>query len=198
MHYRNILTDKRNATYFNSSRNLIHLIYLKTNFIILKSDYSSISIIDWNKISPSVSEWKRSTSHYPNYTFHKNQYLVKAPRVLITATHRLRIEVIKLVDYAATLLLKQYVTDPTFVAAVDVYEPFYLTGPISALLVTYLAIKPARVTHQCYFASDSPYCPLQRVDGHYPAETYHHLLWWMEQRDVPECLDGISEHLKFR
>ena len=91
-----ILTDKRNATHFNCSRNIIYLIYFKTNFIILKSDYSLISIIDWNQISPSVSEWKRSTSHYPNYTFHKNQYLVKAPRLLITATHRRRIEVISL------------------------------------------------------------------------------------------------------
>ena len=91
-----ILTDKRNATDFNCSRNLIHLIYFKTNFIILKSDYSSISIIDWNQISPSVSEWKRSTSLYPKYTFHMNQYLVKAPRLLITATHRRRIEAISL------------------------------------------------------------------------------------------------------
>ena len=74
-----ILTDKRNATNFNCSRNFIYLIYFKTNFIILKSEFSSISIIDWNQISPSVSEWKRSTSHYPYYTFQKNQYLLKHP-----------------------------------------------------------------------------------------------------------------------
>ena len=73
-------------------------------------------------------------------------------------------------EYAAILPSKQHVTDPTSRAVVDVYEQFYPTGPISALSVTDLSIKPARVTHHCHYASDSSYCPVQRVDGRYPAE----------------------------
>ena len=53
-------------------------------------------------------------------------------------------------EYAATLPLRQHVTEPTSGAAVDVYEPSYPPGPISALSVRDLVIEPARVTHQCY------------------------------------------------
>ena len=49
-------------------------------------------------------------------------------------------------EYAATLPLRQHVTDPTSWAAVDVYEPSYPTGPISALSVRVMAIELARVT----------------------------------------------------
>ena len=79
-------------------------------------------------------------------------------------------------EYAATLPSKQHVTDPTYGVAVDDYEPFDATGPISALSVTDLAIKPAMITHQCYCVPISPYCPVQLMDGQYPAETYHHWL----------------------
>ena len=91
-----ILTDKRNATRVTWSRNYIHHIYFKTNFINLTSNNPLVNVMNWKMISPSVFEQERPTSHYPNFTFHKNQYLVKAPLLLNTATHRRRTEAMSL------------------------------------------------------------------------------------------------------
>ena len=49
-------------------------------------------------------------------------------------------------EFAAALPLKQHVTGPTSGAAVDIYEPFNPSGPISALLVTDPVIEQTRVT----------------------------------------------------
>ena len=73
-------------------------------------------------------------------------------------------------EFAAALPLKQHVTGPTSGAAVDIYEPFNPSGPISALLVTDPVIEQTRVTSML-LRLDCPYCPVQSVDRSYPAET---------------------------